>query len=48
MAFCNCKLFSTNPTYCIQYELDAMAYGKPYAIVDDNPVHKLEEEILIR
>lgn len=48
MAFCNCKLFSTNPTYCIQYELDAMAYGKPYAIVDGNPVHKLEEEILIR
>lgn len=48
MAFCNCKRFSTNPTYCIQYELDAITYGKPYAIVDDNPANKLEEEIVIR
>ena len=48
MAFCNCKRFSTNPTYCLQYELDAMTYGKPYAIVDDNPANKLEEEIVIR
>lgn len=48
MAFCNCKKSSINPSYCSQYENDAMQSGIPYAIVDDNPTNVLEEEILIR
>lgn len=48
MTFCNCKKHSKNPSYCVQYEYDAMQSGIPYAIVDDNPANKLVEEILIR
>lgn len=48
MAFCNCKQYSRNPAYCDRYETDAKKINKPYAIVDDNPVHKLEMEIIVR
>lgn len=48
MAFCNCKQYSQNPAYCDRYEADAKTINKPYAIIDDNPVHKLEMEIIVK
>lgn len=39
---------SKNPAYCDQYEVDAQNTHKLYAIVDDNPGHRLEMEIIVR
>lgn len=48
MAFCNCKQYSKNPIYFIQYEEDASLTNKLYAIVDKYPDHRLVEEILVQ
>ena len=48
MAFCNCKQGSINPSYCIQYEHDAIKAKRPFIIVDNNSVRQLVQEILLR